>query len=203
MPKPLFFCVEKDEVIVCDALKQRYFSLEKEYIERLLYKNSNNSTNPRIEQDLLDSGIIDSGKDLHTSEQWLGDPISRYAHYGSRITSDEQPILSPEALFSEYADLSCNAVVPERVIPNSQKVIPLPSPNLEALKNLSLWDSFLKRKTSRQFFRKPVSLDILSTIFYSCFASIHGDNWSEFSEKAQDFWQEEINLLLKSGVTVF
>lgn len=183
MPKkPIFFYKEKDDVIVCDALRQRYFSLEKKYIERLFFKDSEHPADPSVEQDLLEAGILDPESTLKQPEKWLGDRISSIAHYGSRITSSEQPILSPEALFAEYADLSCNADVPERCIPESTRFLSLPLPNLEALQNFGLWESFLKRKTSRNFFRTPVSIEFLSTILYSCFAPIHGNTWNDFSE---------------------
>jgi SagB-type dehydrogenase family enzyme len=50
----------------------------------------------------------------------------------------------------------------------------LPAPDTSELRNISLWDALLSRKTSRSFTGEAVSLDSVSNILHATFGAVHG-----------------------------
>jgi SagB-type dehydrogenase family enzyme len=59
--------------------------------------------------------------------------------------------------------------------------IPLPSPDVERLRAVSLWDSLKARKSSRTFDGTPVSLVEISTLLHATFGEVHGP-WTHLTE---------------------
>jgi SagB-type dehydrogenase family enzyme len=182
--KNTFCYIEDGKVIACNSLSQDYYELDADHLKKLIEKSVDqpNHTPPEeIEQNLLAGGLLltQAGEVM----PWEGDPISFYAHQGTRIISQHTPRLDEDALCEEFSELSCAVQeAPPKYIPEYVKEIKLEVPDFMAFKNHSFYDVVKNRKTCRNFIKKPIDVELLSSLLYFCLGPIHGTTWEDFEK---------------------
>lgn len=88
------------------------------------------------------------------------------------------PIAGVDNVYEGYIDY-CESIadkIPNLLTELSGQVIPLPPPDLQMLKQMSLSDALLQRQTCRAFDSKTISLQEVSTALWTTFGAIHGDS---------------------------
>ena len=184
--KHVFFYLEEGKVIACNTLSQEYYELEDEYFHHLLTASNNNSNilpNDDISKELIEGELLIQ-KDECPSQLWEGDPISYFSHQGSRILSKYVPQLSDDQVCEDFINLSASSSqeIPPRYTSEYINCIFLPEPILEKFDNSSLLNVIKSRKTCRNFIKKPIDLQPLSSLLYFCFGPIHGKTWEDFEK---------------------
>lgn len=179
--KPILFFKHEDSVGIFDPLEQRYFSIEKTHGDHILWGKEIPAD---ITNEIQESNVLEKPSDYfkNITNCWQGEPISLWTHLSTRITLDNSPILDETDFVEEFTAMSDGAEVPPPFLPAHQGILELPDPTMDFLDNITLKDAFLKRKTSRQFKREPVSLEALSCLLFSCFGPIHGTSWADFDD---------------------
>jgi SagB-type dehydrogenase family enzyme len=72
--------------------------------------------------------------------------------------------------YCEAMDGNSPAVIPAV----SGEVFELPPPDIAKLKQVSLWDALLARRTTREFTGAPIDLAVVASILYTTFGAVHG-----------------------------
>jgi SagB-type dehydrogenase family enzyme len=143
-----------------------------------------------MDEELLEGYLLLETKD--ESYPWKGTKHSYSFHLATRNHESMTPKLTDQEVLEAFTSMSSAKGEPlGRYVPSAiLKTIPLPSPCEEDLSNLSLFEAFKKRKTTRNFDGSPISLESLSTLLYGCFGSIHGKKWEELSDLGVNFSSE-------------
>lgn len=166
-----FFFIHDEKLLGFHLKNQDYYEIESNDLKNIKAFDG---------YDVLDSGENIPPFESNFETKWGGDIPSHLAHQSSRIHSQNTQNLSKEEFVEDYMHVSQGAEnIPQRIYPPFTQTIELPDPELEALEKKSLKDCFLKRKTCREYYQKPLELTPISHILYACFAPIHGTNNQE------------------------
>lgn len=128
----------------------------------------------------LEEEVVLEGNEVDC--HWGWDHLSKIFHVGTSRTHEEtQGAQSKTETYESYL-IHCESLRLANRVPETPFTPPLgpslslPQPNLNVLKESSLWDTLLKRKTSRDFYEESVSLECVSTLMYSTFGAVHGED---------------------------
>jgi SagB-type dehydrogenase family enzyme len=132
-----------------------------------------------------DEAIAAAGMITNTNparqETWGWDWLSEIFHVGTNHPSTPTWGVDDELHCLDYARnylRYCESIVdnqPDIEIIKGGKRIGLPRPELARMKEVSLWEALLSRRTCRDHFSKPVSLEAVATLLYAAFGSIERD----------------------------
>jgi len=184
--KNLFFLIEKGEILVWDYKNHAQYILENAYFDEIVFVSKNKTgNNEKIYNELLSTNILTKEEYCVNSITWGWDDLSKIFHVG--IKNFEHSNVKnrlPEFFMQNYLN-ECKRLnhIPEFFSEKNGIKIKLPKPNLLQLQNVSFYDSIKNRKTCRKFYPKPISLTDLSTILFSTFGLMHGEEWLDFSSK--------------------
>lgn len=179
----LFFIMKEGKIIVWDYKHHQQFSLEKEYLDRLLAWSSGEAQGlTPLDQILKETCLIE--EDHSTAHEWGWDILSHIYHIG---TSDiPSKIASPEQWIDDYVSY-CQQIA--ATFPKDDDRYPdaisLPKMDEELLKVSLLKDVLYQRKTCRSFYGMSMTLNQLSTLLYLSFGMIHKE-WNDL-EGLQQF----------------
>jgi SagB-type dehydrogenase family enzyme len=182
--RDLFFSFENDRLICWNYRTCEQFELAPNYFERLRQIGSGmqNYRNDTIDRELLETGLI--CRQLPATG-WKWSRIAHIFHVGTQNPPSYGAQSLPEAKFDEgYVDY-CDSLasdMPQIIVKRGVSSIQLPPPGIAHLENVSLWESLLKRQTSRNFKRSKISLATVSTLFYSVFGAVHGQTRRDITE---------------------
>lgn len=178
----LFFLLEKEGVLVWDfknhsqyILEEKHFSLLRDLAQHFPIQNESFP----ILQELENARLVSTTP--YEADDWGWDILSKIFHMGTQDvympsgTTDEK-ILARNYL-NECAQISENT--PALFSEKNGLIIDLPPPSLESLDQVSLLTILKNRKTCRNFSKKYMALQDLSTLLFASFGLIHGDSWSE------------------------
>lgn len=177
---PYFFIFfQEGEIILWDYKNHQQFSLDENYIQRLLEFSKNPVFNPNnpIDVHFLQEGVFTESR---VSQQWGWDIVSQIFHLGTKDIPLAYSIDSFEQYMKEYVQFCEGQMghITEIKTEKSGTIYSLPEPNLEALNNKTFSNILKERMTSRFFYKKPLNLNDLSQLLYAVFGQIHGP-WKE------------------------
>ena len=187
----IFFKFHDGKFVVWNYRAHEQFELTLPYLQRL-YAIGTGEAPPaapgpapgpapdpaRIDEEL---GAADLVSASYPSSAWGWDSLSHIFHVGTNsLLADGAPL--PRGDSSEaYIDY-CQSMDEQEpaVIPAlAGEVFALPAPDVERLKQLSLWDALIARKTTREFTGEPVDLGAVSDILHATFGAVHGPDRSD------------------------
>ena len=156
---------------------QKSFRCSKEYFKRLqIWGQGKPEDWNRIDQDLVDKRFLIE----ENPSFWGGDFLSHLCHLSSRNHSETYPRHNEESLVEGMLDLAKNAQIPGRIAEQRlSHLIALPAADSENVGQIKLKEAFLNRRTCRDFYDEPMSLEDLSSILYYCFYAFE-KSFSEF-----------------------
>ncbi len=165
-------------LVLWDYKNHNQYSIEEKYLRRLKeIANQEGDPSSPLDQELLDLNLISETPPLPS--QWEWDSLSQIYHLGV-LDLSPPPTESTEEWIRGYINFCKELdVTPETLsveLEGEKTILPPPTP--QKYLSMPLWETFKKRKTSRNFDGTPISLEILSTILYAAFGLIHGD-WNE------------------------
>lgn len=170
-----------------DTRNQRLFKITKEAFLRLADWAYQDKVNPdaQVDELLKESEILTEIPQINS--EWRGDSYSRFFYNLTRNKTEKIPPLNKREFIKHYIEVSKNSSVNLSKLDAStpfkhKKKIALPEPQLNLIETASLLDSLFKRKTTRNFNSKPITLDELTVLLYLCFGEIHGKEWQDFKE---------------------
>jgi len=166
------------KLVLWDYKNHNQFLIKDAYLQRLteISHEKEGSSSP-LDKELLSLNIITESPPEPSAWKW--DVLSQIYHLGVQdlaMPSTE----STEEWIADYIHF-CKGldVTPETFFVELEgEKITLPKPEPEKYLSTPLWETFKKRKTSRNFDGMSISLPLLSTLLYAAFGLIHGD-WNE------------------------
>ncbi len=175
-----FFFLTEGKIVAHNLTTQKYYEIDQKTFEKFKILSGKGKTE-LSEKDLID--FQELGFDETSLKViWEGDLPSHIVHQASRIRSPNTPRLSDEEYVNLYTELSANiSQIPEKERIEGD-ILQLPEPSLDIFEGISLAHCFRQRKTSREFVSKPIELNQISNILFSCFGPIHGEKTTELSE---------------------
>jgi SagB-type dehydrogenase family enzyme len=182
--RDLFFSFESDRLICWNYRTGEQFELAADYFERLrrIGTGTEDYRYDAIDRDLLEGGLICQQQ---PSSGWKWSRIAHIFHVGTQNHSSARTLSVPESQFDdnyvEYCD-SLTSEMPPVIVKRDITWMQLPPPGITRLENVSLWESLLKRQTSRDFKQRAVSLDTVSTILYSVFGAVHSQTRDDITQ---------------------
>lgn len=157
------------------------YELDSPHLNELLKLARGDEIQPDYQQAFRDAGIITDTE----ADGWSWDIMSRIFHLGTKdIPISANKEAKPKEWIEEYLDY-CEKIGDPPEYEKSDELpaaaIDLPAAQDDAIKAMSLREVLYKRKTCRQFYDEPVSLQALSNILYYSFGYIHGAWEEEFA----------------------
>lgn len=186
----LVFFKKGDNFLCCDPLRKNEYALEPDYLSRLLFWDGNKEDYlTSIDEELIEGDLLFEQPQV---TEWKGDSLTYAFHLATRNHSSMTPKLSEDEVVEAFTGLSaqCGEAKSRRRPARIVKSIPLKEANISSLNKMALFEVFLKRKTSRNFQGKSISLDDLATILYANFGPIHGEVWDELQDLGVNFSSE-------------
>ena len=184
----IFFKIHEGKFIVWNYRAHEQFELTLPYLQRLYELGTEGSpaiTAPvtvspeltQIDRELADADLVGSS---YPPPRWGWDMLSHIFHFGTNSVPPGGLLPSEDssAAYVEY----CETIDKEAplVIPSlGGERFELPAPEIEKLRQLSLWDAMIARKTTREFTGEPIDLAAVSTILYATFGAVHGPDRSD------------------------
>jgi SagB-type dehydrogenase family enzyme len=132
----------------------------------------------QIDAELRAADLVSSS---YPSSYWGWDSLSHIFHIGTNSLLAPGAALPREDSSGSYIEY-CKSMDPDEpaVVPAPDgEVFALPAPNMESLRQVSLWDALIARKTTREFTGEPVDLDVVSNILWATFGAVHGPDRSD------------------------
>src|SRR6185295_8533924 len=109
------------------------------------------------------------------------DSLSHIFHFGTNsklAAGAELPREDSSAVYVEQCE-AVDAAAPEVIPAVAGEVVRLPAPDVAGLKQISLWDALMARKTTREFTGEPIALPVVSDILHATFGAVHGPDRSD------------------------
>ncbi|OPA83330.1 dehydrogenase [Pseudomonas fluorescens] len=171
----LFFLARPPALIIWNYKTHEQFELNPTYSQRLMeliHDISKYDSKLTIDSTFSKSSII---QELPAAEcSWGWDDISKIFHIGTKDLLDaEQP--TDSSGWADHYLTHCRNVLSTN-LPDSNRfahlhaedliTLPRPLPNEALIKNPSLENALLRRKTCRSYFNKSISLEDISTLLY-------------------------------------
>ena len=180
----LFLFTENNAIYLWDYANGVQFEVEERYLGRIAQIATNPAVAPDAELDEeLKANHIIAEKPFPRSEWGFGKPAEIF-HFATRhphfSLSESTPKEFTAAYVQSCEDQFSDAEYDPRVRREGPRIA-LPSPDLERLRALSLWECLKARRSCRTFDGRPVSLAEISTILYATFGEVHGP-WTHLTE---------------------
>jgi SagB-type dehydrogenase family enzyme len=108
--------------------------------------------------------------------EWGWDSLSHIFHIGTSSRLPPGGDIPREDSSASYIE-QCEALdehAPEVIPTLAGEVHRLPTPDVECLRGISLWDALLARRTAREFSGAPISLETVGAILHATFGAVHG-----------------------------
>lgn len=167
-----FLKIDHGKIILWDYDLHKQFEVEISHLSRLLdYSIGASFSETIIDRNILDSGIL---IDREENSRWKWDWLAHIFHYGTCHPSPPDEGNTAEQL-SEYAKsyasycASIASSEPEIDLIKGGTRTLLPSPNLDAFKEIPLWEAMMNRRTCRDFSRSSVCLEDVSDLLFAAF----------------------------------
>lgn len=168
----VFLILKEGAAYLWDYRNHAQYEISVFEFERLIkFSSGDLITDTPDDRAIDESGVL---LDVEPTDYWGWDILSKIFHIGTCHPNPPTP--DNPKMYVEYAKSYldfCKSIHKDEpkisLIKGGQKTL-LPSPNLLAIQNASLWDTLLARRTCRDFFDTPVSLLALSTILYGTLA---------------------------------
>jgi SagB-type dehydrogenase family enzyme len=182
--RDLFFSFEDDRLICWNYRTHEQFEVAPNYFERLrqIGSGTQNYRDDTIDRELFEGGLICRQV---PATGWKWSRIAHIFHFGTQNPPRycNQSVLKDEfdEGYLDYCD-SLESDTPPIIVKRGISSIQLPPPEITQLENASLWESLLKRQTSRNFKRSTVSLTTVSTILCSVFGAVHGQTRCDITQ---------------------
>lgn len=175
----LFFLIQDGKIIVWNYRSHQQFELEDpEYFFRMLFWSRHETAEEKpIDKELKDAELLIEQPE--TSPSWGWDKLSEIFHMGTSDIAPQYLTITENEWIDDYLS-HCKKMNVQDIpimIPEGQRIF-LPSPDLNALKNVSFQNVLLERKTCRSFNGQTTSLEDLSTLLYFSLGEIHG-KWED------------------------
>jgi SagB-type dehydrogenase family enzyme len=174
----LFFLVEKGSVLLWHCKTNSQYVLEPQFFNEIL--EISRTSEPQDET--IFDALVETSVCTPSSKKmpdWHWDQLSLLFHSGTRdihgIAIDATPDVFAENYLKECQLIEKNA--PNFFQEKAGALVDLPKPNL-AFNDMTYHDVIKARKTSRDFYDKPISIQQLSDILFGSFGLIHGE-WNE------------------------
>src|SRR5271165_713009 len=180
----LFFFIENNALYLWDYANGAQFELEERCVARIAQIAANPDVAPdaELDEELKANNII-AEKPFPRPEWGFGKPAEIF-HFATRHPHFSLSESTPEEFTAAYVEASEDQFNdPEyslRVRRDGPRIA-LPSPDLERLRTVSLWDSLKARRSCRTFDGTPISLVEISTLLYASFGEVHGP-WTHLAE---------------------
>jgi len=178
----LFFKFNEGKFVVWNYRAHEQFELTLPYAQRLYELGTGAApgaaepagpppTQAQIDRDLIDADLVSTA---YPAAPWGWDSLSHIFHVGTSTPLRGE--LPREDGSAGYLD-ECEAIgddAPAVVPALAGEVFALPAPDVERLKQVSLWDALVARRTAREFTGEPIELAAVSNILYATFGAVHG-----------------------------
>ena len=180
----LFIQIENGEFVLWDYDNHEQYALESDYLNRLLEwsKGSVTDTNS-IDKELLEANLL--VREIPTEEKWGWDVLSHIFHKGTQnIPLTEKKLSNPDEWVDEYLDF-CEGIIdkqPNLFTEHPGIIIELPKPDISLYEEGKFINVLKDRQTCRVFNGETMPLNYLSTLLFTSFGLIHGEEWNELSE---------------------
>lgn len=177
---------ERGTAVITIPLTQRSFQIhDPEFMNRLwdlIQFPEKADSNHAIDAAFIQAQILTCTD--FSPETWGGDDLSYIAHQATRFIDSGIQELSDEEVASEILHFGESiSEIPPRYFPETVlHTTPLPEPNIEAFQKIPIDTCIRQRKSCREFFNQPTTIEDLSTILFYNFGYIHGREWSEFEQ---------------------
>jgi SagB-type dehydrogenase family enzyme len=186
----LFFKFHDGKLVVWNYRAHEQFELTLPYLERLYEiatggasaEPSEVAPTPAVIDDELRAAALVAPN--YPDVRWEWDSLSHIFHVGTQSPLPPGADLPREDISANYID-QCEALAddaPEVIPAIAGEVIRLPAPDVEPLKQISLWDALITRRTVREFTREPIALDTVAAILHATFGAVHGSDRSDVEE---------------------
>lgn len=185
----VLIAMDHEGYILCDTFSKREFSVDESYVLRLKeWYNGQALSVCEMDEELLAAGLI-SQAPIPVGE-WGGHRFARFMHVLTRNDPSSMPLLTEEEASAAFLGYSAEkGEMPARPRPRtSDLIIDLPTPDIDALKNVSQWQTLKERMTCRNFKGESITLTELSTVLYASLGYIHGDEWPELKNEGLRVW---------------
>jgi SagB-type dehydrogenase family enzyme len=168
----IFFAIVDRELVLWNYRNHRQYSLELKHLTRLLEiaKSDEAPTlGDEIDRDLLESGVVDPAG--FKTSAWGWDLLSRIFHVGTRDVPQEHVATDAQDWAESYVAF-CEELVGAESLASRRDAgkrspLRLPAPSLsDRAAQATLWSTFVERKTSRNFERRSIDLNLLATLLY-------------------------------------
>ena len=171
----IFIFFDNGEFCLWNYRDDKHYILDKEYVLHLLdVARDVNAADHPSDADFFEAGVFLSAPP-HKAE-WGWGKISHMFHVGTKnaVWKPDDPTASyVEAYLNDcqerYADIEDHGY---RTTRTDGEFVALPSPELDAIASINLWEALKNRKTTRTFFDEPIFLQSLATILYCTFGEI-------------------------------
>jgi SagB-type dehydrogenase family enzyme len=186
----LFFKFHDGKFIAWNYRAHEQFELTLPYLQRLYEIAAGDRSAQSNEQPRVAPATVDIDAELHAAAlvapafpdvEWGWDSLSHIFHIGTSTQLPPAADLPREDSSASYIE-QCEAlghVTPDVIAAVTGDVYRLPAPEVEQLRQISLWDALLARRTAREFTREPISLETVATILYATFGAVHGPDRSD------------------------
>lgn len=182
-PNPhVFFFIKDGELIAWDYQNHQQFSIEPEYLERMLSWSKQQTLEQSSIDHELEEGKLLSSKPIAVGE-WGWDILSQIYHLGTKDVAENFTNLSKEEYIKNYLDY-CQTIAAE--LPKSHThhkgdKIQLPPVNFSLFEDVGFLNVLKNRKTCRSFNGNPMTLEQLSTLLFTSLGPLHGE-WEDLKE---------------------
>jgi SagB-type dehydrogenase family enzyme len=175
----IFLKFHEDKLIVWNYGAHEQFELTLPYLQRLYELGTGSSPEievpeaAQIDGELADADLV---APAYPTSHWGWDSLSHIFHFGTNSRLPGSGALPREDSSAAYVE-DCEAIgddAPPVIPPLTGELIALPPPDVQALKQLSLWDALKARRTTREFTGAPIDLAVVGNILYTTFGAVHG-----------------------------
>lgn len=174
----VFILIKPPALIIWNYKTHEQFEIDRDHASRLWTLIDDislfNTHNP-LDHTLFSTGLVQLAQD--DAEHWGWDILSRIFHVGTKDLVTEQQPHNTQQWAHKYLMHCDNAMsrpfpAPHRLAAISTEnmlSLPPPLPNSKLVTDHSFTAALIKRKTCREFLRKSVSLEDISTLLYLSF----------------------------------
>jgi SagB-type dehydrogenase family enzyme len=179
METPTYFIkLVNGKILLWDYELQRQFEITEEEMaawlkQQLAHDDSGQAADRHACAELERANLL--RKDGGQFDAWGGGILSRMFHLGTQLTLEDGAELIQDSE-AEYLQWSSNiAETPVNLLLEREGTRhDLPDPQTGEFESMSLWQSLVRRRTTREFLTSAVTLQQVANILYATFGFVHG-----------------------------